>query len=140
EAMSDYGQFANVVGIAGSLAAAAGAITLAFQKRARWQPPEETLPAATARVSGLIVMVFIALIYVFAKAMGALALAIIAVLCLAVALAALIDAIRVNVTYSVYYPKGDGKNEKNRKLGGSAFTAEAEAIRKSKGIGEQQLL
>jgi hypothetical protein len=134
--MSDYGAFANVVGIAGSLAAAASAITLAFKKRARWQPPEETVPAAVARISSLIAMVFVGLIYVFAKSIGALALAVIAVVCLAVSVYALIQAIKTNGTYSFYYPQD---TEANRKLGGDALTAEASNIMKTKKLTEQQL-
>ncbi len=136
--MSDYGAFASVVGIAGSLAAAAGAITLAFKKRARWQPPEETVPTAVARVSGLIAMVFIALIYVFAKAIGAFGLAVLAISCLAVTIYALIEALKTNVTYSFYYPNDN--NEANRKLGGDVLTPEAAGIMRDKGLPEQLML
>jgi hypothetical protein len=68
--MSQFGVFANIVATAGSLSAAAGAISLAFLKRSKWQPPEEAVPAAVPRVSALISMVFIALIYVFGPKMG----------------------------------------------------------------------
>lgn len=134
--MSDYGAFANVVGVAGSLAAAVGAITLAFKKRARWQPPEETVPAAVAQISALIAMVFVALIFVFAKTIGALSLAILAVVCLIIATYSLIQAIRTNAKYSFYYPNDD---EASRRLGGSELTSQAAQIARDKHLSEQEL-
>jgi energy-coupling factor transporter transmembrane protein EcfT len=134
--MSDYGAFANVVGVAGSLAAAVGAITLAFKKRTRWQPPEECVPAAVARVSSLIAMVFVALIYVFAKAIGPFILAVLAIVCLIIAMYALIQALTTNVRYSFFYPNSE---ETNRKLGGSELTPEAANIQKATGQTVQQL-
>jgi hypothetical protein len=134
--VSDYGAFANLVGVAGSLAAATGAITLAFKKRARWQPPEEAVPAAVARVSALIAMVFIALIYVFARQIGAFGLAVLAILCLIGATYSLIQAVTTNVKYSFYYP---GNDEGSRKLGGSELTSEAAQIVRGKSITAQEM-
>jgi hypothetical protein len=134
--MSEYGVFANVVATAGSLAAAAAAITLAFKKRAKWQPPEETVPAAVSRVSGLIAMIFIALIYVFAKDLGRIWLAVIALVFLAATVYTLTVTIRVNTTFSFYYP---GMKEEDRKLGGDVLEDEAARIKAEKKINEQQL-
>jgi hypothetical protein len=134
--MSEYGVFASIVAAAGSLAAAGAAITLAFKKRARWQPPEETVPAAVSRISALIAMIFIALIYVFYQTLGAGLLAFIAVACLIAALYALTVAIKVNTNYSFFYPT---RIESDRKLGGDVLTNEAERITKQRGLPQQQL-
>lgn len=134
--MSQFGNFANIVAIAGSLSAAAGAISLAFLKRAKWQPPEESVPAAVPRVSALISMVFIALIYVFGAKLGLILLGVITVTCLGLALWALIIAIQTNTSYSFFYP---ARIEADRKLGGNVLTDEARKIKQEKGISEQQL-
>jgi hypothetical protein len=134
--MSDYGVFANIVATAGTLAAAAAAITLAFQKRSRWQPPEESVPAGVSRVSALIAMIFIAIIYMFARSLGPGLLAILSVVCVIAAVGALMVAIYVNTTFSFHYPSDA---EADRKLGGNILTEEAARIKKEKQLTEKQL-
>jgi hypothetical protein len=134
--MKDYGVFANLVAIAGSLASAAAAITLAFMKRSKWQPPQEAVPAAASRFAALLAMIVIALLYVFAAAVGLVWLAVITVSFFAVAILSLVIAIGTNTEYSFYYPK---KKEEDRKLGGDKLTEEAAKIKQEKGVGEQQM-
>jgi hypothetical protein len=135
--MKDYGVFANLVAIAGCLASAAAAITLAFMKRSRWQPPEEALPTAASRFAALLAMIVIALLYVFGARIGLTGLAFITLSFLAIAAISLTVAINTNIRYSFYYPQRD--DEKCRKLGGDGLTTEAAKIRQSKGVTEQQL-
>jgi hypothetical protein len=132
--MSQFGEFAGIVATAGSLSAAAGAISLAFLKRAKRQPPEEAVPAAVSRVSALIAMVFIALIYVFGAKIGLVPLGVITLACLLLALWSLITAVQTNTTYSFFYPE---RAEANRKLGGDTLTDEASTIKEQKGCSEQ---
>jgi len=136
--MNEYGVFANLVATAGCLSAAAAAIGLAWLRRAKWQPPEETLPAATARFSSLIAMVFIAIIFVFGRRWGVEVLAVLSVAFLLISLYALLVTTRTNITYSFYYPPTG--NEADRTLGGSELTPEARKIQKHKGLQPQQLL
>jgi hypothetical protein len=135
--MSEYGVFAQIVAIAGALASAAAAIGLAFMKRAKWQPPEEALPAVASRFAALLAMIVIGLLYVFGPRIGLVALAVITVLFFTIAIVSLVIAIKTNITYSFYYPDGD---EKNRKLGGNTLTEEAARIQQQhKGRSEQEL-
>jgi uncharacterized membrane protein len=106
-------------------------------KRARWQPPEEALPKVAARVSGLIAMIMIAWIYVFGGSVGLVTLAVFSGVLLLVALLALYVTIMTNVTFSFYYPS---REETNRLLGGDVLTQEAQDIKSSKGISEQEML
>lgn len=135
--MNEYGVFANIVAVAGSLASAVAAIKLAFMKRTKWQPPQEDLPEAAARFAALVAVVFIALIYVFAEALGVAVVALITVICLVVAIVSLSLAIKTNIRYSFYYPSNQ---EEHRVLGGSNLTKEAASIQASRGLTEQQLL
>jgi len=125
-ASADYGVFAQVVAIAGSLASAVAAITLAFMKRAKWQPPEEALPAVASRFAALLAMVVLALLYVFASRMGLIPVAIVTVVFFVIAIICLMVAIKTNITFSFYYPD---ITEANRKLGGSVLTPEAVKVR-----------
>ncbi len=125
--MNDYGVFANLVAIAGSLASAAAAIRLAFMKRSKWQPPEEALPAVAARLSALLAMIVIAILYVFGGRVGLIALAILTLAFFLIAITSLVVAIKTNITYSFHYPH---KDEASRKLGGDVLTDEAVRIRR----------
>lgn len=134
--MKDYGVFANVVAVAGSLASAAAAITLAFMKRSKWQPPEEAVPAVASRFAALLAVIVIALLYVFGPSLGLTWLALIAVLFFVIAIASFVVAIGTNIKYSFYYPE---KRERDRKLGGSVLTEEALKLQQKKGLTEQQM-
>jgi len=135
--MTDYGVFANLVGTATSLVAAAGAMVMGFVKRAKWQPPEEVVPSAVSRMSSLLTVVGITLLYVFGRRWGEGVLGIIMVTLLAVALAALMTSIATNLRYSFYWPAQ--RLEANRRLGGSQLTAEAARIKRERALTEQQL-
>ena len=124
---ADYGVFAQIVAIGGSLAAAAGAFTLGFVKRSRWQPPRETVPDGTSRLSSLITIVFVGLIYVFGAQVGQIALGSLAAVLVVAAVWALTVTITTNIGYAYHYP--EPKTEANRVLGGDELTPEAEAIR-----------
>jgi Na+(H+)/acetate symporter ActP len=134
--MTDYGVFANIVAIAGSLASAAAAIGLAFKKRSKWQPPEEALPAVAARFASLLTMIVIALLYVFGARIGLTWLAVVTAAFFIIAIISLTVAIKTNITYSFYYPDND---EQSRKLGGDVLTQEAAGIRRDKGLTEQAM-
>lgn len=134
--MNKFGVFANVVAIAGALAAAAAAISLAFLKNAKWRPPEEAIPAVVPRLSALASMIFIAIIYVFGAEIGKLGLGIIAGILLALTIWCLTVAIHINTSFSFYYPR---TKKDARKLGGSVLTDEAAAIKGKEKLTEQQL-
>jgi hypothetical protein len=87
--MKDFGIFAFLVTIVTSLAAAAGAIRLAFMKRTKWQPPEEVVASGTSRLASLLAMVFIALLFVFGARVGLAPLGGITVLLFVIAIVAL---------------------------------------------------
>jgi hypothetical protein len=62
--MNEYGALGGLVATSGSIVAAATAVTLAFKGRARWEPAEEDIPQAPAKVAGLLTAVAIVVIYV----------------------------------------------------------------------------
>ena len=134
--MKDYGVFANIVAIAGSLASAAAAIRLAFMKRSNWQPPEESLSAASGRFATLLAMIVIALLYVFGARVGLVWLGIVTVSFFGIAILSLAIAIKTNIQYSFYYPRRD---DASRKLGGNVLTAEATLIKEKNGVTEQRM-
>lgn len=135
--MTDYGTFGTIVAIAGSLGSAFAAIKLAFMKRAKWQPPEEAVPAGTAHLAGLFGMLVIALLFVFGAKLGLLGLAIATIVLFVIALICLLASIRTNIRYSYHYPD---KSESNRVLGGSILTEEAKNIKKEHNGRKTQLL
>jgi hypothetical protein len=134
--VTDYGVFGNIVGTAGTLSAASAAIALSWMRRTKWQPPEEALPKVGSRVAGLVAMILIANLYVFAPSIGSVSLAIVSACLLLIAIIALSITIRTNITYSFYYPKDV---ESNRVLGGSALTVEAANIVRDHQFSEQKL-
>lgn len=132
--MSEYGVFANVVAIAGSLAAAAGAIGLAWMRRARWQPPEEAVSQGTAKVAGLVSMVAIALLYAFgADQLGKAGLARIALIGLGIVIVSL--SLTTLLSVSRTFQKADKKI-----LGGFRLTAEARRVQEQHQQSEQEML
>jgi hypothetical protein len=135
--MKDFGVFAFLVAIVSSLAAAAGAIRLAFMKRTKWQPPEEAVAKGTSRLASLMTMVFIALLFTFGARIGLVPLAVITVSCFLIAVIALMMTINTNTKYSYFYP--DPGNEANRKLGGSVLTPEAAKIKENHNQTEQEM-
>jgi hypothetical protein len=135
--MNDFGVFAFLVAIVSSLAAAAGAIMLAFMKRAKWQPPEEVVAKGTSRLASLMTMVFIALLFAFGTRIGLVLIGIITVAFFLIAIIALTMTISTNINYSYFYPAA--KNEANRKLGGSVLTPEAAEIKKTHNQTEQEM-
>jgi hypothetical protein len=135
--MKDFGVFAFLVAIVSSLAAAAGAIMLAFMKRAKWQPPEEVVANGTSRLASLMSMVFIALLFTFGARIGLVPLGVITVLLFLIAIFALTMTISTNIKYSYYYPAA--RNEANRKLGGSVLVPEAAQIKATYNQTEQDM-
>jgi hypothetical protein len=53
-ASPDFGPLAGVVKNAGVLLSAAGAVALAWKRRARWEPAEEDVPQGAQRLGGLV--------------------------------------------------------------------------------------
>src|SRR5262245_60753573 len=96
---SDYGALKETVAIAGSLIAAGSAIALPWTRRAKWMPPVETVPAATAKVSGLLCAVAIGALYLQRVRIGQDALLLIAGCLIGVTLLALVLSIYVNTAY-----------------------------------------
>lgn len=135
--MNKYGEFANIVAIAGALASTAAAISLAFMKRAKWQPPTEAVSSGTSRLAMLMAMIGTALLYVFGAEIGKAWLAAITVGLFVGGLTSLVAAIFANTSYSFYYPLPPV--EKNRTLGGSTLTSEALRIQAQQNLSVQQM-
>lgn len=132
--MSQYGIFAGIAGTALSLAAAAGAIRLAWAERKGWQPPEEAVSKGTAKLAALGSMVALALIYALGESvLGLKGLSILALTCLGIALAALAVTIYLSITRT--FTQRDGR----RTVGGFRLTEEAAKIKAEKKETEKQL-
>ena len=135
--MKNYGEFANIVAIAGSLSSSVMAISLSFLGRSKWQPPEEALPRASARLAALLAMVVLALLYVFGAKLGLIWVAVVTVVFFFVAVISLWTAIKTNTKYSFYWPEQE--IEINRRLGGDVLTAQAKKIKDAKQQTEKQM-
>jgi hypothetical protein len=132
--MSQYGVFANIVGTALSLAAAAGAIRLAWAERKAWQPPEEAVSKGTAKLAALGSMVGLALIYALGETvLGLRGLSLLAMISFVVALISLATTTYLSITRT--FTRKDG----SRTVGGFRLTAEAALIKKKRGLNEAQL-
>lgn len=134
--MSDFGLFANIVAIAGSLAATTGALRIAWMKRAKWQPPEEAVPGAVGKIASLFSMVFVGLLYVYGSSeIGQGWLAIISIIGLIFA----IIFLSVTIYFSVKYTFTITQKGKDRVLGGGELTVEAKKIEKKYAQTRQQM-
>lgn len=60
---SEYGVLADLVSTAGSLIAAAGALALGFRGRTKWEPSEEDINRGPQKVTSLLVVVAIAVLW-----------------------------------------------------------------------------
>ena len=136
---AEYGGFANLVAIVSSLVAATTAVSLAFMKRASWQPPQESVPKATSRVAGLTTAIIIAILYVFAPSLGTPILALITVALAVIAVWGLMTSIDTNRRFS-YFKEEVNQTEATRVLGGDELEEEAAKIRKRRKRSEQELL
>ena len=68
EAAASYGVLAQAVAAAGTLIAAAGALTLCWKGRFNWEPAEEDVPRSAQKFGGLVIAIIIAAMwYRFAK-------------------------------------------------------------------------
>ena len=129
----EYGALKDTVAIAGSLIAAGTAIAVSWTRRANWMPPEETVPTATSRVSGLVCAVVIGALYLLRERIGQVSMIEVAGVLLAAAVMALIVSIWINTAHGFMH-------EGRRVLGGFRLTDEATAIKVKRRWNEQQLL
>jgi hypothetical protein len=63
----DYGPFGGIVGSAGALVAATGAIALTWRGRTNWQPSETDLPLGPERVGGVVTAVLVGLLWIVTR-------------------------------------------------------------------------
>ena len=136
---TDYGALKDVVAVSGSLVAAAGAIGVSWTRRAKWMPPEETVPHATARTSGLICAVVIGSIYLLRTRLGTERLLVVSGSALGLAVLFLIVSIYVNTAHS-FKRRSAGRAADTRVLGGFRLTGEAQRIAQERSMGSQALL
>lgn len=120
---AEYGPLANIVSLAGCIMAAAVAIGLAWNRGAKWQPPEEELPGSTTRVSALLCGVAIVILYTIgSKELGRPGLAKVAGWSVGIAVFALCSTIFLNTVYSFT------SKDQTRILGGFQLTSEAKKV------------
>jgi uncharacterized membrane protein YjfL (UPF0719 family) len=62
--VKDYGAFAPIVSIAGSIMAMGAAITLGFKGRAKWEPVEEDVAKGPQKVASVVASLLIVLVWV----------------------------------------------------------------------------
>jgi hypothetical protein len=135
----DYGVLKDIVAISGSLIAAVTAIRLAWMRRARWMPPEESVSGATAKMSSLGCAVAIGILYLERHNLGAQSIELLAGIGFLVALLALAISIYINTAYTFIRLKHNDPPEGTRILGGFRLTTEAKKISLKKGLGPQKL-
>lgn len=135
--MSDYGILSGIVYGAGIIVAAGTAIALAWIREAKWLPPQEDLPGSTRRVSALLTGVIVALLFVFEVQIGATVIGAVTVICLILALLALLLCVYVNSAFS-FFIRSPNQPEV-RILGGYALTAEAARVQREFGLSGQPL-
>ena len=130
---ADYGALKEIVAISGSLIAAASAIGLAWVRRARWMPPEETVAGATAKFSALVCAVIVGALFVMKSELGLGMMVAVALFSLAFSVGSLLASIYTNTKHAVF------RRDETRVLGGSALTSEAERIQRERHLSPQQL-
>jgi hypothetical protein len=129
--MSEYGALGGIVAVAGSVMAAGGAITLAFKGRARWEPIEEDVPKAPAKIAGLATAVCIVLIFIAARKNPDTAW--LGPLCLGFLVTALVGIfgyiwlVQVN-TFTAQLATGRRKVASQKVIGGLWLTRQARAV------------
>jgi hypothetical protein len=107
-------------------------------RRARWQPPEEDLPGATAKFAALVCAVAVAVLYAIGREeLGLSGLAWTAGWSIGVAVLALLISIYVNTAFT--FRKGRESPHATRILGGFRLTEEAARVREDKGLTEQRM-
>ena len=132
---SAAGPLAFIAKYAGFIIALGVAVRFGWMRRAKWMPPEEAIPDATAKVASLFTGVAIAFLYVFAdRGIATAGMGWIAVVCFALTAMALGVTIYLSVTLS-FEDKSLGK----RVLGGFTLTEEAKTIRKRRRLEPNQL-
>ena len=125
----DYGQLKEVVAAAVSVMAAASAIGVAWLRRSRWMPPEESVPGGTLRVAGLLSAVAIGILFIERRELGPHWLLLIAAISGFFAVVLLSVSIYTNTRYSFVHPESNKRGAKLvRTLGGNELTAEAKGI------------
>jgi len=127
-ASTSYGGLSGLVSAAGSLIAAAGAITLSWKGRARWEPSEEDVPRAAQKVAGLLIAVLIVAIWYWlrtpAQAVAVTRLAIAsAIAC--VSLLLFYGLLVAVLTYESTYVSRDGQPTSRKIIGGFWVTGRA---------------
>ena len=140
---ADYGVFKEIVAISGSLMAAGGAVGLAWMRRAKWMPPEETVGGGTVKVSALICSVVLGMLYLTRDNVGLKAMLSISGLCLVLTVIALVVSIYTNTKYSfvgeTYVRRKSRHPQKTRILGGYKLTVEASKIALERRMSHQKL-
>jgi hypothetical protein len=135
-AEADYGALTDVVTTAGSIMAAAGAISLAWRGRTRWEPSEQDLPKGGQKVGALIAAVLIVVAWAsFRDASSTSNLNRLTIISAAVALFALLiyGGIVGGLTYIKRVSTAPDQVNDLRVLGGFWLTAYARKVKRERG-------
>ncbi|MQA19186.1 hypothetical protein [Rugamonas rivuli] len=137
---ADYGQLKDIVGAATSLMAAASAIGVTWLRRAKWMPPEESVPGGTLRVAGLVSAVAIGILFLERQKIGLETMLLIGALAGLFTIMSLTISIYTNTRYSFVYPESSKRGAPlKRTLGGHKLTAEAQHISEERRMEPQAL-
>lgn len=134
----DYGPLTDLVKYSGLLISAAGAIGLAWRRKANWEPSEQDLPKGPARVAGLLTAIVIAVIwtqFAFAWYKWPIAKAAIALGAAALVFFLVYGYFVARLTYEKETSVGRNKSKQEKIIGGFALTPDAkEALVKAGNI------
>lgn len=137
---ADYGQLKDVVGAATALMAAVSAVGVTWLRRAKWMPPEESVPGGTLRVAGLVSALAIGILFLERHKLGLDTMLVIGGISGFITIISLAISIYTNTRYSFVYPE-NGKRGMPiiRTLGGHKLTAEAHHIAEQRRMEPQAL-
>lgn len=138
-ATETYGPLKDIVGSAGAIISAGGAITLSWRGRFNWEPSEQDIPAGARKVGGLVASVLIALMWATWRNQSAipkLEAVALTTLGLTVVFLVLYGFLVGLDTYNVELVDGSNK----RIVGGFWLTAKARKSKSKSGVTTQVLL
>lgn len=137
---NEFGDLKDIVAAAVSLTAATSAIGVAWLRRAKWMPPEETVQGGTLKVSGLIAAVAIGILYLQREKLGLDRMLLVGGVAVCVAAISLVLSIYTNTRFSFYRPLTSKRdNVRERTLGGFELTPEAKSIGEKRKMLDQAL-
>jgi hypothetical protein len=142
QSAADYGSLAPLVKMVGWLMSSALAISLAWRRRAKWEPVEEDVANGPTRVAGLLTAVAVAVVW--ARLASNAHIELLTRLAISLGVVALVALIAYGMITSAFVYKkilatGRNKTEERSVIGGFALTEQARNVMRKRKLTVQEL-